>query len=307
MIWLKIGLQLLIGTLALLTVYIDYKWYDKRTKRFKIARNLLIVLTIVILSGSIFTTIKDHNLQEADKQYYKNKADSTATDLKIIIESGKKLNKQIEPFLEMAMEIYPNLPIEEALFELKRNYEQIKIDLEREKNTIKQFATKVEVKFTGNWNKEPYIPRLISGFQDVYYFRLLHKNKTSYIHLKPTETYDITKNNGVFQFTSKQKVNEGGLPLGRIVNFLKDYNSFVIHIPFDFMSNLKTYDIQINSIKIEFYINGNTKGIYLNSTNNFVIIKPKKFGGTSGWASIQLSFSNSDGLFGIIKDYQDAN
>jgi hypothetical protein len=56
---LKIALQVVTVALAILASILDYKWHDKRTTKFKTSRNLLYVMTGVLLVLSIGVTVGD--------------------------------------------------------------------------------------------------------------------------------------------------------------------------------------------------------------------------------------------------------
>lgn len=133
--WFKITLQLLIGVSALLAIYLDYKWYDKRTKLFKRARNFLITTTIVSLLGSLAITTIEEKKQTIEKKQLTDNLSALRDSLATIKEIGLKLNNQIEPFLELAREKYPNLPIEQALRKLEEETKelQLKTDILEEK------------------------------------------------------------------------------------------------------------------------------------------------------------------------------
>ena len=72
MIIFKVLLQGGMALSALLIVYLDYKWHDKRTKRFKYGRRFLVILMLVILFASVFITINDDIRQTEEKQELSN-------------------------------------------------------------------------------------------------------------------------------------------------------------------------------------------------------------------------------------------
>lgn len=107
MIVLKIILQIAIGVAALLTVYLDYKWYDKRKNQFKKGRNWLILIMFVILAFSIISTIHDENEQTKEKEKLTADLGSMKDSLSSIRKIGIDLNNQIEPILNLARKKYP--------------------------------------------------------------------------------------------------------------------------------------------------------------------------------------------------------
>lgn len=112
---LSIFLQILIGISALLIVYLDYKWYDKRKNAFKKVRRYLIMTTFLIIGLSVFTTIR----QAHEKRNLLDNIASLTDRISSVNTIAISLNNQIKPFLNLAMEKYPNLPINEALKKLE--------------------------------------------------------------------------------------------------------------------------------------------------------------------------------------------
>lgn len=125
MLLIKILLQIAIGVAALLTNYLDYKWYDKRKTSFKKGRNVLIIITGLIICGSVFITIIDDNQNEKTDLAINNNLSSLKDSLSEIKINGLELSKQIEPFLLLAKQKYPNLPISEALMLIRNKIDSL--------------------------------------------------------------------------------------------------------------------------------------------------------------------------------------
>ncbi len=124
----------MIGIAALLTVYLDYKWWDKRKSVFKRGRNWLIGTMIFILIGSVYITCYDESEQDKEKEKLntklsdmKDKLRDMEDSLSVIKKIGVDLKKQIEPILNLAKEKYPQLPIDEALRKLKFDIVELQI------------------------------------------------------------------------------------------------------------------------------------------------------------------------------------
>jgi hypothetical protein len=118
-LFFKILLQFLAISLILITSLMDYKWSDKRTKKFKKGRRFLIGLTFIFLIGSIIWTWFDYNEnRKVEQRYFKQfiALNDSLSDIKNI---SVLLTNQIAPFLKLAEENYPTLPSEEALEKLQ--------------------------------------------------------------------------------------------------------------------------------------------------------------------------------------------
>lgn len=116
MIFLKIFLQFCIGISAFLVAFLDYKWHDKRTEKFKKTRNMLIVITFIMFLVNIRITINDNNESNQLRKNLENVQDS----LMVIKNIGLNLDHKLDPFLEYVRNKYPGVPIENALESLKQ-------------------------------------------------------------------------------------------------------------------------------------------------------------------------------------------
>jgi hypothetical protein len=66
MLFLKIALQILAVTIAILVNRLDYVTHDKRTKKFKTGRRFLFVLSVCFLIASIIVTINDESAKNKE-------------------------------------------------------------------------------------------------------------------------------------------------------------------------------------------------------------------------------------------------
>ena len=127
MIIVKILLQLLISISAFLAIYLDYKWTDKRRKKFKRTRNWLVIIMGVILIVSVGLTIHDDKEQKNERLELNKELSDLKDSLSIIKKIGVDLNTQIEPLIKIAREKYPDLPIEEALKKLELDIDSLEL------------------------------------------------------------------------------------------------------------------------------------------------------------------------------------
>ena len=125
MFYLKLVTQLVTGIGGLLTILLDYKWHDKRTKLFKRLRGSLIAITIFSLAIGIYITIQDDKDKNDEIKSLTNKLDSANNTLRYIKASGDTLKNQMNPFLELAKSKYPNLSNKVALDSLKNRIKKL--------------------------------------------------------------------------------------------------------------------------------------------------------------------------------------
>ena len=169
MIILKIFLQIAISISAFLTIYLDYKWTDKRKNTFKKTRNWLIVIMGVILIFSIGLTFHDDKEQKNEKLKLNNELSDLKDSLSIIRKIGININAQIEPLIKIAREKYPDLPIEEAIK---------KLEVEIDSLELKTFTLE-EINRNNKFEKEK-VEKLKRTIPDVD-FSLVIKDNSLYV------------------------------------------------------------------------------------------------------------------------------
>jgi hypothetical protein len=147
MIALKIALQIAVGIAALLTIYLDYKWYDKRKRQFRKGRNWLIAVMLAILTLSVFTTFLDDQERRTETETLRTELGNMKDSLSFIKKIGLELNEQIAPIIEIARKRYPDLPIEEAIEKLEMEIDSLEyktIVLEKKENIRRAEEEKIE-------------------------------------------------------------------------------------------------------------------------------------------------------------------
>jgi hypothetical protein len=137
--YLKIIIQFLAGITGLLALYIDHKWHDRRTNRYKVGRDVLFILSGTLILIGIITTKIDDDKNDREKKELNKKVDSAnqrLNDLKdtlfIVKENSNNILNQITPFLSLAKSKYPTLSTEQALIKLQNDLIIIKEDLGKE-------------------------------------------------------------------------------------------------------------------------------------------------------------------------------
>ncbi len=122
---IQIALQLALGLAALLAVYLDYKWHDKRTAIFKTGRKYLILLMICILVLSIFSTVQNERSQVRKSQFLENQLYSLKDSLYSIKQISNELSDKLDPIIEFAKNRYPTLSTEEAVGRIKNDLDSL--------------------------------------------------------------------------------------------------------------------------------------------------------------------------------------
>jgi hypothetical protein len=126
---LKLVLHVLAVLMAILVALLDYRWSDKRTRRFKNTRTVLFILLIISLLLSVGVVVRDDRdkraelitLQQAlaDLRIQGARADEAADQRgRQQAQQLEEIKQQLAPFLAIANERYPNSTTSDALHKL---------------------------------------------------------------------------------------------------------------------------------------------------------------------------------------------
>lgn len=270
--YLNIILQLLIGISALFIVYLDYKWYDKRKTIFKKARKILIIITVTIICLSIVATIN----QEKEKSKLSGDISTMQDSISSINVIAKNLNEQIEPFLKLALEKYPNMPTNEALnkfqleikeiqkktkgLELK---EQNRKDKETEFEILKNTSPDVEfemglikndLKIFVKFNNQ--VPIKFDPFLQGGVLEYLTNNPYDFfrrVHLEPIVIYPSTEKHKRSEFIYDSIEKDKKLPKDKllILRMKIRYSSI-------YMNEIQSSKLKEKEINLDYLLNTNT-------------------------------------------------
>lgn len=114
-------------------LFIEYKWHDKRTKKHKIIRSILVSVIIIFGGISIYTAVNQEN---SSTKLAQDLSDLKKYSEKSILDSDKReKNAQIDrdeikslliPFIEVAQKKYPSLDTNSALNRLLLDIKEVK-------------------------------------------------------------------------------------------------------------------------------------------------------------------------------------
>ena len=126
MLAIRIVLQILAVALALVVALLDYQWHDKRTKRFRLARRGLLVLSVLFLIAAVAQTIledRERRRETSDLQARLSRLQASADNsdsaaalrsrevaaaLVRLQEQNGLLAGRLAPFLALAQARYPS-------------------------------------------------------------------------------------------------------------------------------------------------------------------------------------------------------
>lgn len=107
---LKLAVPIITLFIALTQVSLEYWWHDKRTKKHKFVRMVLIFFLFCLTATSIFMIFRD------EKQHTK-----LSKQISDIENASNEMNSKLAPFLDAAKRIYPTLETNKALEELSKS------------------------------------------------------------------------------------------------------------------------------------------------------------------------------------------
>lgn len=121
MLAIKIILQIAMAISGFLTIYIEHKWKDRRTKLYKRGLRVLISSMFGILCLSVYITTKDHNSNETEKRNLETSINEFQDKLSTANNSLNEIKTQFEPIASLAREKFPNLSETDAINNLKED------------------------------------------------------------------------------------------------------------------------------------------------------------------------------------------
>ncbi len=156
MIFIKILAILFASGAGLLQIGLEYRWHDKRTKKHKRVRILLISLMIVgFLTASILVIYDDRKsekqiqtlnglkivAEEAAKDAKKMES-KAIEDRERIKEELSELQDQIKPVVKLATEKYPTLDVKSALVKLATDVQ----DLQKQNEALQKQTKEISIR-----------------------------------------------------------------------------------------------------------------------------------------------------------------
>ncbi len=139
---IQIVLQIALGIAALLVVYLDYKWYDKRKAAFKNSRKYLIILMGLILILNIVNVVESENTHVEETIFLQERLNSLKDSLSSVKQVSNDLNNKLGPIIEMAKYRYPTLSVEEAVKKMESDFESLekKTEVLEDNEQIRQLS-----------------------------------------------------------------------------------------------------------------------------------------------------------------------
>ena len=130
---------------------------------------------------------------------------------------------------------------------------------ESEKLIIRDLYATLEVRFSGEWSKNPYPEQIISPVNDQFYVYLKRDQDTisTDVMLFATEPYQFTKiGPSSAKFVVRQRVHSDEFPIGQKRDALSEFNSVGIFIPFLVSSDFHSPKIVVQDLNLVLSLNG---------------------------------------------------
>lgn len=266
------------------------------------------ISNILILVGVILTAIGGYGSyyfgkrgdEEKDELNQKN---TTELNIKIenLLHGNDSLRKDLEPFKDFAKKMYPTENEQKALNNLKDDLDKLKNEVKEDKKIVKTFTAEMKVKFSGNWDKQPYPDMIISPVNQMYFVVLVNsKNLNQKIELYATEPYQFTKiGDNQAEFFCRLAVKDGQIPVGQKIDYLKNFDKVDIFIPFVEYENIKDSKITMHEMDLNLLLNNRVRGQISGKFNHVADVK---LFSNRAWATAGLTMDKHDILDYFEKD-----
>lgn len=238
---------------------------------------------------SLITTNNNLNLIVSNSE---NKIDSLLLTNKELYGNIDILNSRLTPFIELAINQYPELSTDKALQIIHNKIKHIDKKIEKEIDDIKSANAEITVCFkSDSMLKIEY--GLNKFFNQFNLFTLIH-NKSQSSYFSSDQFSLIELNNSTSTFKASVTANVGALLYDHGKENLKTVKAMSINIPLVFTSdNGKSVQIQyvdIKKINVNLYINGALFKT-INKTYNYpnrIMLSTKKDG--AFWAHVIIRY-----------------
>lgn len=264
MIVLKIIAISIATGVALLQLGLDSKWYDRRTKKHKRIRSLLIVLMILSALTALFLVIYDdwqsqkqiQNLIALKKSAVKAAADAENREKNAIKDRERLRNEFIEKTSKLSKQI------SEYQEEIRAKDKRIH-DLEKQAKIVRSIEGNIECVFSANWAKGRHPGRLTPFSWNkaqvyAYIFETTPYDTSAILfYLENLETLKLSDSDLKVKLAVRLKPGSG--PLGQELNYLKNYNHLLVYVPFIHEGDTLDDKIILRDLRVFFIVNGEKK------------------------------------------------
>jgi hypothetical protein len=259
---------------------------------FQNISNILILLGVIITAlggyGSYYFGYKAD--EEKDKLNQENTF-MLNEKVEILLKGNDTLRKDLEPFKEYAKKVYPKENEQTALDNLKQDLDRLKDEVKEEQKLIKTFSAELRIRFTGDWDKQPYPEQIFSPVSQLYFVVLVNsKNENEKIEFYGTEAFQFkTLGAKEAEFYCRVAIKEGQFPMGNKTEFLKHFDRVDIFIPFIEYENIKDSKIVIHEMTLNLLLNSKIRGKISGTFNFLANVKIYNNAKNIAWASAGLT------------------
>ena len=140
---LKVIAPLFVLAVALTQIALEHRWHDRRTKKHRRIRGLLVLLLIISTCATIAVVASDHRSSQKLEEQVSGlrmeagtRESAAKQERAVLQEEVVRLEQKLDPFLKVALARFPNLAPESALQRLSEE-----IDVLRERTMQLETAT----------------------------------------------------------------------------------------------------------------------------------------------------------------------
>lgn len=234
----------------------DWKFSDKRTKKYRHVTKALLVFWVFFGSLSTYYYWK----QNSENEYLQESVNELVNGKNELLEKTSNLSNQIEE--------YQN--------EIRIKDERIR-ELEKQARILRSIEGNIECLFSANWSKGGHPGSLvpISWNKAQFYARIFEKDSneasTILFYLNSVDTIKLSESDLKVKLVIR--ANPGNLPFGQELDDLKRYNHLLVYIPFIHKGDTLDGKMMLKNVKATLIINGEKK-FQIEHSDDFEIALP---------------------------------
>ena len=235
----------------------DWKFSDKRTKKYRNSTKALLILWVVFGALSAY----HYWVQNNDNKNLQNQVNELISGKNELLRKSSDLSIQIEEYQK----------------EIRKKDERIK-ELEKQAKVIRSMEGTIECLISANWSKSGHPGSLtpISWNKAQFYTRIFANNSNDdsaiLFSLNSIDLDKISDKDLKVKLQIKASLNSG--PFGQDLDVLKKYNHMLVHIPFVHRGDTIDGKITLKKVIVTLIVNGEKK-TKIEHADNFIIPLPE--------------------------------
>ncbi len=236
----------------------DWKFSDKRTKKYRRTTKALLASWIIL--GSLSTYY--HWKQSNENQNLQQKASELISGKNDLIKKTSNLSEQLSEYQE----------------EIRAKDERIE-ELEKQARLLRSVKGSIECRFCADWSQGGHPGSLIpaSWNRAQYYTRIFEADASDassiLFYLDSIETIELS--GGDLKVKLEVRADTSSGPFGQELGVLKRYKHLLVYVPFIDKGDTRDGKMTLRRVEATFVVNGEKKSHVVHS-DDFAIPMPEE-------------------------------